>query len=444
MTINPLLPVSVSISPSANDICEGASVTFTPEMVNGGTPAYQWFKNSELVGTGGTYSCIPSNGDQVYVIMTSSLTCNSGSPATSNTVTMIVNPLLPVSVSILPSANNICEGASVTFTPDPVNGGTPSYQWFKNSEPVGTSGTYSCIPESNDQLHVVMTSDLTCNTGSPATSNTVTMMVNPLLPVSVTIEASENPVDKGTPVTYTASAVNGGASPVYQWLVNGSDAGTNNDLFTYVPFDGDVVSCMLTSAETCTSSNPAYSSAIIMVVNAVPATLDLQNLTVSGAECYDALQTISVAGNGTFFSVPAGDSATMIAGFNILYYPGTVVSPGGYLYGYIAPEGPWCVAPPVPAVLTGTTELILQQDPQHYRVYPNPTTGSFLLELNAPDTSEQYLVEIYDMQGKKILSDEWAGKQKREFSLSGQPAGIYLIRVISERISGTTRIIKQK
>ncbi|MBK7031178.1 MAG: hypothetical protein IPH45_19115 [Bacteroidales bacterium] len=81
-----------------------ASVTFTATPVNGGTyPIYQWYVNGLTVGTNlNTYSYVPTNGDQVYVIMTSSEACVSGNPATSNTVSMMVNPLqLPIAV--LPS-----------------------------------------------------------------------------------------------------------------------------------------------------------------------------------------------------------------------------------------------------------------------------------------------------------------------------------------------------
>jgi hypothetical protein len=68
MVVDPLLPVSVSIVVSQNNICEGMSVTFIATPVNGGTATYQWYMNSVLVGTNqSTYTCVPANGDQVYI-----------------------------------------------------------------------------------------------------------------------------------------------------------------------------------------------------------------------------------------------------------------------------------------------------------------------------------------------------------------------------------------
>jgi hypothetical protein len=57
--------------------------------------------------------------------MTSSIpTCLTGSPATSNTITMTVGSSMPASVSISANpGNTICQGTSVTFTAVPTNGG---------------------------------------------------------------------------------------------------------------------------------------------------------------------------------------------------------------------------------------------------------------------------------------------------------------------------------
>jgi hypothetical protein len=308
MRVNPILPVSVLISPSANNICAGTPVTFTPAPTNGGTATYQWFKNAVGVSTSPTFTFVPVDGDQVYAVMTSVLTCQSGSPATSNTVAMTVNPLLPVSVSIAASGNPVCAGTSVTYTTTPVNGGTaPDYQWKVNG--IGQAVNepeFTYPPQTGDVVTCELTSYVSCATGNPATSNSLTMTVNPNLPVSVSIEASANPVDGGTPVTFTATAVNGGTSPVYQWMVNGINAGTNSNSYTYTPVNGDTVSCVLTSGELCAAVNPVNSNEVIMVVNTVPLTVVLQSITVAGTQCFDAFQTIIVAGNGTSFTVKNG------------------------------------------------------------------------------------------------------------------------------------------
>jgi hypothetical protein len=226
--------------------------------------------------------------------------------------------------------------------------------------------------------------------------------------------------------------------------VNSIDAGSNNAEFIYAPVNGDVVTCVLTSNADCITGNPATSNTVTMTVNSVPATLELQNQTVSGIQCFNAVQTIIVAGNGAFFSVPDGASATMIAGQNILFYPGTIVEPGGYMIGNIAEGGPWCVIPPMVAVVAGTGTSQMETEQPFYMIYPNPTTGVFTLEWKGKNIPEKWLVEIFDMKGQRIFSNGLDGENKHEFSLSGKPAGIYLIRVISEMNSGTTRIIKQK
>jgi len=271
ITVNPNLPASVSIAAAANPVCSGTSVTFTATPTNGGTtPSYQWKVNGINAGTNSsTYSYTPINNDAITCVLTSNATCATGSPATSNTVTMTVNPNLPVSVSITASANPVCPSTSVTFTATPTNGGTsPTYQWKVNGTIVGAnSATYSYTPANSDAVTCVLTSNATCATGSPATSNTVTMTVNPNLPVSISIAASANPVCPSTLVTFTATPTNGGSSPTYQWKVNGTNAGTNSATYTYTPANNNTITCVLTSNATCATGSPATSNTVTMTVN---------------------------------------------------------------------------------------------------------------------------------------------------------------------------------
>lgn len=120
------LPVSVSISANpGNAVCIGTSVTFTATPVNGGTsPTYQWYNGANPISgeTNATYTSNSLvNGDAISVVMTSSESCVTGNPATSNTITMTINPLPTVSFSGLPSS--VCvSGSAVTLAGSPAGG----------------------------------------------------------------------------------------------------------------------------------------------------------------------------------------------------------------------------------------------------------------------------------------------------------------------------------
>ena len=137
----------------------------------------------------------------------------------------------------------------------------------------------------------------------------------------------------------------------------------------------------------------------------LPDTLNIPTTVVHTGEspCYNATQTIIVGGNGKSFLVSAGGSATMIAGQNILYLPNTTVQSGGYMWGYITPNGQFCgtKAPSVPAVITGEENPIMIEEKASFKVYPNPTTGNFILELTGDIQTEKLQVDVYGIWVKR-------------------------------------------
>ena len=235
-TLAPNLPASVSIGASINPVCQGSPVTFTATPTNGGSnPSYQWKLNGVNVGTNSaTYSSSALvNGNIISCILTSNATpCLSGSPATSNSITIAVNPILSASITIAASVNPICAGDSVIFTAIPINGGgSPSYQWKLNGVNIGSnSDTYSNSAMANgDKVSCVLTSNATpCLSGSPATSNTITMMVN-TVPLIITQPTATSVCTNGT-TTYSISA---SGATTFQWRQNGADL-TNTAVFSGV------------------------------------------------------------------------------------------------------------------------------------------------------------------------------------------------------------------
>jgi Putative metal-binding motif/Secretion system C-terminal sorting domain/Ig-like domain CHU_C associated len=275
MTVTASVTPSVSIAASATSICAGVSVTFTATPTNGGSsPTYQWLLNGSNTGVGGTSysSSALANGDIVTCVMTANNTCQTSSTATSNAVTMTVTANVTPTLSIGASATTICAGTSVTFTASVTNGGpSPSYQWKKNGGNVGTnSSTFAtAILSNNDVITCVVTSNNTCQSTNTATSNSITMTVNPMLTPSVAISATSTNICSGTSVTFTATPTNGGPSPSYQWKKNGSNVGTNSTTFTTSGLlNNDVITCVMTANNTCQSANTATSNSITMSVTA--------------------------------------------------------------------------------------------------------------------------------------------------------------------------------
>jgi uncharacterized protein (TIGR02145 family) len=302
MVINSVLIVNISINPSSNPVCEGISVTFTATPVNGGTmPSYQWKVNGINTGTNSpVYSYVPLNGDQVNCELTSSVDCPLTNPITSNTLLMTTNNNLPVSLIIAASANPFCPGSSVTFTATPTNGGiTPSYQWKVNGANAGTnSPNFTYNPVNGDLVSCVLTSSVACPITNPVTSNTLLMTINNSLPAGVSITASSNPFCPGTSVTFTSTPVNGGSAPAYQWKVNGVNVGSNSSTYSYNPFDGDSVRCIMTSNLSCVTGNPASSNKIIMSGTLAPI--------VTFTSCFDTITTINAKPINLKGGIPLG------------------------------------------------------------------------------------------------------------------------------------------
>lgn len=302
----PVIP-SVSITASASTICAGTTVTFTATPTNGGnTPLYQWKLNGVNVATNNAVYANPAllNGDVVTCVLTSNASCVSSPFATSNAVTITVNPLLKPTVSIAATATTFCAGTMVTFTAAPVNAGmAPAYQWKVNGNNIGTNAPThtSNALASGDIVTTVLTSNAACALPSTATSNNIIVSVTATVTPSVNITSSANAVCQGTTVIFNATATNGGTTPVYQWKINGANAGTNSPTFSSSTLaNNDKVGCVLTSSITCVTAAAVSSNVITISVNA-PLTPSIVITTAAAEVCQGAsvIFTAMVANAGT-------------------------------------------------------------------------------------------------------------------------------------------------
>jgi uncharacterized protein (TIGR02145 family) len=268
---------SVTNNPLSKTICTGESTNIPLTSSVPGTN-FHWtasLTSGNITGfsadSGLVINQVLTNSLATPGVVTYHITPKIGScVGTTVNFPVTVNPGDSVKVNITASANNICAGTSVTFTANPTNpGASPVYHWKVNGINSGTnSTTFSYIPLNNDIVTCQLTSsNLICTYNNPALSNSILMVINSVLAVNITISASANPVCAGTSVTFTATPTNGGTSPSYQWKVNGANAGTDSPNYTYFPFNGDQVSCILTSSIPCPVANPITSNTLLMTIN---------------------------------------------------------------------------------------------------------------------------------------------------------------------------------
>jgi gliding motility-associated-like protein len=208
MTVISAIPASVSISATPGDtVCGGTDVTFAALPVNGGNaPAFQWFLNGNPTSMIDNWTLVPANGDKIWCRVISALTCATGNPAFSDTITMTVTTALTSGVSISANHAMICPGTSVIFTADPVNeGAAPDYEWLVDGvrmqqglSPVFTSSTL--LP--GQEVLCRMTSSIACVAQQTVTSAPVVLSPAPQPSVNLADEdflcaGNSTPLDAG-------------------------------------------------------------------------------------------------------------------------------------------------------------------------------------------------------------------------------------------------------
>ena len=169
----------------------------------------------------------------------------------------------------------------------------------------------------------------------------------------------------------------------------------------------------------------------------IPDTLRIQNAVVgiNESRCYEAGHTIITAGNGTYFIVESGATASLGAGVNTILLPGTHFQHGSIVHVVTDATGDFCgnlIEKSVRDRQDISEKLVEKQDiPGFCVIFPNPSSGMFTIEL--PDATESSLIDVavYSSLGKKILKQEVSIFKQSNFDISVLPGGIYTISIIN-------------
>ncbi|HAS40411.1 MAG TPA: hypothetical protein DCS93_08030 [Microscillaceae bacterium] len=270
-------PISGTTSVCLNQ----TGVTYTVPTIANAT-SYLWTlpKGATIVAGENTNSITVNFGTESGVITVKG---TNGLLEGNTSAELAINVgLATPSVNVTYSATSQCEGATFTFTANPTDEGiSPTYQWKLNGLEIAGATKTNLIRsdlKNGDQVSVVLTSSLTCVTTPQATSNTVTVLRSEKLTPSVLItsDAIDHTINAGTDITFTATATNGGASPVYQWQINGVDViGETAATFTATNLlvNGDKVNVILTSSLACVTSDIVTSEPITVTIKEIATAL---------------------------------------------------------------------------------------------------------------------------------------------------------------------------
>lgn len=238
--------------------------------------AYAWFTDAACTTPVATPASVTASGTY-YVVGT------AGSCTDTLAVGITIGTSLNPSVTILADDFSVCTGNNVTFTATVTGGGAnPTYQWYKNTTPVGTNAnTYASNSlTSSDQIYVRITPAEACASPAVAESNHINILVGATVTPQVTIIVSPgNIVAPGQQVTFTATTNISGGTPTFTWLKNGVPIAGATSSAIYVTTglaNNDVIRCILHSNATCAVPDTGLSNTIQITVTT--AGIDAQNI----------------------------------------------------------------------------------------------------------------------------------------------------------------------
>ncbi len=268
---NPAPPAAPTAS-SNSPVCVNGTLNLSANTITGAT--YSWSGPGGFSATtqNPSLTSIQTAGAGTYSVTATVAGCTSVAGAT----TVVVNtpPAAPASVS---GNATPCSGTSQTYTTGSVTGAT-SYTWTAPGGWTGTSATASITYTTSVTGGTVeVKANGTC--GSSAAASLSVAPVQTLTP-SVSVAAPGAPVCQGAKTTFTATPVNGGNAPAYQWKKNGQNVGVNSPAYTDSTLvNGDMITVVMTSNTPCASA--ASATAATTVVTVLPNVMPGININVA-------------------------------------------------------------------------------------------------------------------------------------------------------------------
>ena len=441
------LPAAFSVIGGGN-ICAGSAGVHIGLSGSGSGISYQLIDSGASAGTAviGTGSALDlgaqTRGGAYTVIGTDGSTgCTN---AMTGSASIVVNPVVIPFVSITTTGGDtVCTGNLTTFTAAAVNAGTSAtYQWLVNGVAASTSASYTYMPSNLDVVTVQLTSSALCAMPATASSSkTITVQAHQMPSVLVSADPGAE-VCQGSVVHFSAAPSYGGTAPSYNWIVRGATVSTAAT-YSYVPTNGDVVYCVLTSNYNCRLANTATSNHENMIVDVattpvVTITSDPSNSTVAPGQQITFTATVTGGGSGVSYQwfvdgiAVTGATSPVFSGnsFSNLQSVTCMVTTTGACSGLTGTSAPSTVH------ITNVGVQQVNAAGSNVQLVPNPNKGIFILKgALATAVDEEVTIEVTDMLGQVIYSSKVVahnGELNEKIQLSNTIAnGMYLLNLRS-------------
>ena len=301
-----LVVPSIFVSVSNEEPCENDPVTFIANI--GSTTAtveFQWLVNGIPItgATNASYTALFNDGDLVNCQITFSDNCATQIVLTPPLEVIIVFPLTDTpTLNITTATTTICSIETVTATAlaTGLQGLTNvSYQWTLNNQIIpGATNTTISINTLNDGdvLLCFLNYGDFCNGSNQVGSNVLTFTVNTFTTPTISITTDFTNICVGEEITFTTNTTQVGSNPTFQWMIDGSNVGSNTPTFSTSNLsDAQTITCIVTSSDICANIPTATSNSILVNVSS-PLTPELNVQADQTNICYGEEVTFTAIG----------------------------------------------------------------------------------------------------------------------------------------------------
>ncbi len=276
--------------PMDQTVCVGETITLTVLAVGDPAPTYQWRKGTLPIpgATSPTFVILTAViGDAgVYDVVVSNI-CG---PITSDPADVIV--FSPPTITLQPVGGTLCVGDSITLTVAATGDPTRTYQWRKNTVPIGGATQPNLILAPLTRSDAGSYDVVVTNTCASVTSNPA--IVGVLNPPTIGVQPVGGSFCVGDTLTLTVDAV-GAPVLLYQWFLETKlIPGATGPSYT-VPAVGVEDAGSYTASVTNDCGSITSSPAVVIVI-VPPSLTPVGELDVTACEGDTVVFTVIVEG----------------------------------------------------------------------------------------------------------------------------------------------------